>query len=35
MENLKALLELKRDFPNVDFQAYQADLKGSVKRIKD
>ena len=32
--NLKALLDLKRDYPNVDFQAYLADTKGSVKRYK-
>tara|TARA_B100001063_G_scaffold7201_1_gene5474 strand:+ start:15277 stop:15882 length:606 start_codon:yes stop_codon:yes gene_type:complete len=34
MENLTALLDLKRDFPNVDFMAYKADAKGSIKRIK-
>lgn len=34
MDNLKALLELKRDYPNVEFFAYLADLKGRVKRIK-
>ena len=34
MDNLKALLELKREYPNVEFFAYLADLKGSVKRIK-
>ena len=34
MDNLKALLDLKRDYPNVEFFAYLADLKGSVKRIK-
>tara|TARA_Y100001937_G_scaffold90165_1_gene121950 strand:+ start:250 stop:855 length:606 start_codon:yes stop_codon:yes gene_type:complete len=33
-ENLKALLELKRDYPNIDFMAYKADIKGSVKRYK-
>jgi hypothetical protein len=33
-ENLKALLDLKKEFPSVDMQAYLADLKGSVKRIK-
>ena len=32
--NLKALLDLKRDYPNVDFQAYLADPKGSVKRYR-
>jgi len=34
MDNLKALLDLKREYPNVEFFAYLADLKGSVKRIK-
>ena len=34
IDNLKALLDLKRDYPNVEFFAYLADLKGSVKRIK-
>ena len=34
MDNLKALLELKREYPQVEFFAYLADLKGSVKRIK-
>ena len=34
MENLTALLDLKKDFPNVDFMAYKADIKGSIKRIK-
>jgi len=33
-ENLKALLDLKREFPSVEMFAYLADLKGSVKRIK-
>jgi hypothetical protein len=33
-ENLKALLDLKREFPEVDMFAYLANLKGSVKRIK-
>jgi len=33
-ENLKALLDLKKEFPSVDMQAYLANLKGSVKRIK-
>ena len=33
-ENLKALLELKKEFPSVDFEAYLADLKGSVKKFK-
>jgi hypothetical protein len=33
-DNLKALLDLKREYPNVEFFAYLADLKGSVKRIK-
>ena len=34
MDNLKALLDLKKEYPNVEFFAYLADLKGSVKRIK-
>lgn len=33
-ENLKALLDLKKEFPLVDMFAYLANLKGSVKRIK-
>tara|TARA_Y100000385_G_scaffold43384_1_gene40226 strand:+ start:763 stop:1368 length:606 start_codon:yes stop_codon:yes gene_type:complete len=33
-ENLKALLDLKKEFPSVDMFAYLANLKGSVKRIK-
>ena len=33
-ENLEALLDLKKEFPNVEMFAYLADLKGSVKRIK-
>lgn len=33
-ENLQALLDLKREFPEVDMFAYLANLKGSVKRIK-
>ena len=33
--NLKALLDLQRDYPNVDFQAYLADKTGSVKRYRD
>jgi hypothetical protein len=33
-ENLKALLDLKNEFPLVDMFAYLANLKGSVKRIK-
>ena len=33
-DNLKALLDLKREYPQVEFFAYLADLKGSVKRIK-
>ena len=32
--NLKALLNLKMDYPNVEFFAYLADLKGSIKRVK-
>jgi len=34
MENLQALLDLKREFPQVEFFAYLADLKGSIKRVK-
>lgn len=34
LENLTALLDLKKDYPNVDFMAYKADAKGSIKRIK-
>ena len=34
MDNLKALLDLQREYPQVEFFAYLADLKGSVKRIK-
>jgi hypothetical protein len=33
-ENLQALLDLKREFPQVEFFAYLADLKGSIKRVK-
>ena len=33
-ENLKALLDLKKEFPSVDMFAYLANLKGNVKRIK-
>jgi hypothetical protein len=33
-ENLKALLDLKKEFPTIEMFAYLADLKGSVKRIK-
>lgn len=33
-ENLTALLDLKKEFPQVEMFAYLADLKGSVKRIK-
>jgi len=33
-DNLKALLDLQREYPQVEFFAYLADLKGSVKRIK-
>tara|TARA_B100000131_G_C17923311_1_gene535217 strand:- start:119 stop:718 length:600 start_codon:yes stop_codon:yes gene_type:complete len=33
-ENLKALLDLKRQFPNVEMFAYKADKSGKVQRIK-
>ena len=33
-ENLDALLDLKREFPNVEMFAYLANKNGSVKRIK-
>jgi len=33
MENLTALLDLKREFPNVSFEAYLVDKKGKVKKI--
>lgn len=33
-ENLKALLDLERQFPNVEMFAYKADKNGKVKRIK-
>ena len=33
-ENLIALLDLKREFPNIEMFAYLADEKGSIKRIK-
>jgi len=33
-ENLDALLDLKREFPNVEMFAYLANQNGSVKRIK-
>ena len=32
-DNLKALLDLKKEFPSIEMFAYLADLKGSVKRI--
>ncbi len=34
VENLKALLDLKREFPDVEMFAYKADNRGSVKRVK-
>ena len=34
MDNLKALLDLKKEYPDVEMFAYLADQKGSVKRIK-
>jgi len=33
-ENLDALLDLKREFPNIEMFAYLANQNGSVKRIK-
>lgn len=33
-ENLKALLDLKREYPEVEMFAYLADEKGSIKRLK-
>jgi|TARA_B110000444_G_C18710834_1_gene533604 hypothetical protein len=33
-ENLQALLDLKRDYPQVEMFAYLADKNGNVKRIK-
>ena len=33
-ENLDALLDLKREFPNIEMFAYLANKNGSVKRIK-
>ena len=33
-ENLDALLDLKREFPNVEMFAYLANKTGNVKRIK-
>ncbi len=34
VENLKALLDLKREFADIEFFAYHANDKGSIKRIK-
>ncbi len=34
VENLKALLDLKSDYPHIEMFAYKADSKGSIKRIK-
>ncbi len=34
VENLKALLDLKGEYPQIEMFAYKADSKGSVKRIK-
>ena len=34
MENLRALLDLKREFPHVDFEAFKAEKNGGVKKIK-
>ena len=34
MENLKALLSLKKDYPDVSFEAYHAKSNGSVNRIR-
>lgn len=33
MENLTALLDLKREFPNVSFEAYLVNKQGKVKKI--
>ena len=33
MENLTALLDLKREFPNISFEAYLVNKKGKVKKI--
>ena len=33
-ENLDALLDLKREFPNIEMFAYLANQNGSIKRIK-
>ena len=33
MDNLKALLELEREFPHVSFEAYLVNKKGKVKKI--
>ena len=34
MSNLKEFLKLKKEFPNIKFEAYFADDKGSIKLIK-
>ena len=33
MENLTALLDLKREFPNISFEAYLVNKQGKVKKI--
>jgi FMN phosphatase YigB (HAD superfamily) len=34
MSNLKAFLDLKSEYPNVEFEAYFVNADGSIKRIK-
>ena len=34
MSNLKAMLDMKKDYPNVSFEAYLANQDGSIKTIK-
>ena len=34
MENLLALLALKDDYPNVQFEAYRVSKKGLIKTIR-
>ena len=34
MENLLALLALRKDYPNISFEAYRVSKKGSIKTIK-
>ena len=33
MDNLKALLELEREFPHVSFEAYLVNKEGKVKKV--